>query len=343
MESHEEQLQVEKDRDRDSKAQQRLQYEKSHDSYDDIPIIEKKYPTNCEICGRGFYLEVEGLSYEEREKIGYGYKVIRYNDRLLCPHCLVRQLWEDGHRTLSLTKGGDMDKDMIVKEPIVMPAVSKEKALEAFRAYQDLAKEICTEDDVQEIQGKPFKKKSFWRKCQRFFNLSLEKIAERREEVDSKFVYHFVYRAIAPNGAYVDGCGSCSSDEKGLTKTEHTTRAIAETRAKNRAIADLCAFGEVSAEEISVDNEKPVFTPAKATKDEIDKRQELYQLLITINNGNDTQSELERILEDITAFTAKDGNEVKGVRSLKDLKGKRLDVVIGKAKKIVEENTLPEE
>jgi hypothetical protein len=52
----------------------------------------------------------------------------------------------------------------------------------------------------------------------------------------------------------MDGTGTCSSNEKGLIKTEHNTRAIAETRAKNRAIADLCAFGETTAEEIIDDN-----------------------------------------------------------------------------------------
>ncbi len=136
-----------------------------------------------------------------------------------------------------------------------MPAVTAEEAVNAFNAYQDLAKKIMTPDDIQLIQGKEFKKKSFWRKCQRFFNLSLQLREEKRtENKDGSFVYKFVFRAIAPNKAYMDGTGTCSSNEKGLLKTEHNTRAIAETRAKNRAISDLVAFGEVSAEEI---NEEP--------------------------------------------------------------------------------------
>lgn len=143
-----------------------------------------------------------------------------------------------------------VEKSLVTQEAIVMPAVTPEKAVEAFEAYQSLAKKIMTPDDVQDIQGKTFKKKSFWRKCQRFFNLSVEIKEEKREAYDGYFVYKFIARATAPNGAYMDGTGTCSSNEKGLLKTEHNTRAIAETRAKNRAISDLVAFGEVSAEEV---------------------------------------------------------------------------------------------
>lgn len=147
------------------------------------------------------------------------------------------------------------EKSVVVKDAIVMPAVTPEKAVEAFEAYQSLAKKIMTADDIQKIQGKDFKKKSFWRKCQRFFNLSVEIVKEEREVYDGYFVYKFIVRATAPNGAHMDGTGTCSSDEKGMLKTEHNTRAIAETRAKNRAISDLVAFGEVSAEEVNGDEE----------------------------------------------------------------------------------------
>lgn len=136
-----------------------------------------------------------------------------------------------------------------------MPAVTAEEAMKAFNAYQELSNKIMTPDDVQMIQNKAFKKKSFWRKCQRFFNLSLELKNEERIETNGDFTYKFVFRAIAPNGSFMDGTGTCSSKEKGLIKTEHNTRAIAETRAKNRAIADLVAFGEVSAEEINGEHE----------------------------------------------------------------------------------------
>ena len=158
--------------------------------------------------------------------------------------------------------------EKVISQTIVLPVVTANQAVEAFDKYQELASKIIKPEDVQYIQNKEFKKKSFWRKCMRFFNLNLQLVSEQRIENDKYFTYQFTYRAIAPNGAFCDGTGTCSSDEKGLMKTEHNTRAIAETRAKNRAIADLVAFGEVSAEEIVVDqNEiKQKKQPAKKTQ-----------------------------------------------------------------------------
>ena len=153
---------------------------------------------------------------------------------------------------------------------IVMPAVSSEEAVNAFNAYQELANKIIRPEDTQVIQGKEFKKKSFWRKCQRFFNLSLALREEKRtEDKNGVFTYKFIFRAIAPNKAYMDGTGTCSSNEKGLVKTEHNTRAIAETRAKNRAIADLVAFGEVSAEEIATNDEPKVENKLKSGVEQV--------------------------------------------------------------------------
>jgi hypothetical protein len=144
--------------------------------------------------------------------------------------------------------------DLIQINEIVKSVVNPIEAVEAFNAYQQLAEKIQTPDDIQKIQGKDFRKKSFWRKIQRFFNLRIEIIKEERTQTDNYFTWYFTVRAIAPNTIYCDGTGACSSNEKGIQKTEHNTRAIAETRAKNRAISDLCAFGEVSAEEIEDEN-----------------------------------------------------------------------------------------
>ncbi len=217
-------LKEEGEKFRDEQAKEKEDEIKAHD-------VGEDYEKRCLMCGDALMI---------------------YNNELIidghCPYCAAKEIKD----LIKQKRGGILmeNQDLVAREPIVLPQVTTAKALEAFKAYQDLAKEICTNEDIQRIGDKDFKKKSFWRKCQRFFNLSLEKIEERREKIEDYFVYHFIYRATAPNGAFVDGAGSCSSDEKGLVKTEHNTRAIAETRAKNRAIADLVAFGEVTAEEI---------------------------------------------------------------------------------------------
>src|SRR5579859_567135 len=141
-------------------------------------------------------------------------------------------------------------KEIVATQPnIVMPAVSPEEAVEAWNAYQALKKRIASDDDVQLIQGKQFYKKSYWRKIATFFNLSVEITEERKEELENNVVYHFTQKAIAPNGRFAYGVGSCDLMEKGRKNTIHNARGTAETRAFNRAISNLVGGGEVSAEE----------------------------------------------------------------------------------------------
>lgn len=151
---------------------------------------------------------------------------------------------------------------------IVMPAVNAAAAIEAWKAYEALKKAIITPEDIQPIQGKQFLKKSYWRKVATFFNLSVDIVTEKKEELEhGNTTYHFVCKATAPNGRFAIGAGSCNIYEKSkwdeksgvwLTaygKTSepnsiHNARATAETRAWNRAVSNLVGGGEVSAEEV---------------------------------------------------------------------------------------------
>lgn len=142
------------------------------------------------------------------------------------------------------------DTGEIIQNQVLSP-VNLDLVVESFQAYQLACTKLLIDSDYQMIQGKKFKKKSAWRKLATAYCISTEIREERREDLASgNFVYHFKVRAIANNGRYAEGVGSCSSDEKGLAKTEHNTRSIAETRATNRAISNLIGAGEVSAEEI---------------------------------------------------------------------------------------------
>lgn len=140
--------------------------------------------------------------------------------------------------------------------PIVMPVVSPEEAVEAWKKYEALKSKIVTDKDVQKIQGKDYLKKSYWRKIATFFNLSCECMEEHRAADNDFFTYVVTYKATAPNGRFSYGDGACSSTEKGLTKTEHNTRSIAHTRAYNRAVSNLVGGGEVSAEEMPIEESK---------------------------------------------------------------------------------------
>lgn len=87
----------------------------------------------------------------------------------------------------------------VPRNTISKPLVSAQEALKAWQDYQELATNICTEDDIQDIGGKQFKKKSFWRKIDKFFGLSLLLISER-EEVKNVLIRKRVEKRTKRNG-----------------------------------------------------------------------------------------------------------------------------------------------
>ena len=71
-----------------------------------------------------------------------------------------------------------------------------------------------------QLDGRPFRKKGYWRAIATAFNLKLEPIDERREVAGrfadgrDNFGYIVTVRAIAPNGRYAVGDGACFAIEK---------------------------------------------------------------------------------------------------------------------------------
>jgi hypothetical protein len=111
---------------------------------------------------------------------------------------------------------------------------------------------ILAQSDFHRIQNKDFIKKSGWRKFATFYNLTDVIAEENRITVDDKeFIWKIKVVCTAPNGRQTEGVAMCSSKEKSGARIEHDVYSTAHTRAKNRAISDMIAAGEVSAEEVS--------------------------------------------------------------------------------------------
>lgn len=130
-------------------------------------------------------------------------------------------------------------------------SASSQHALMA--AYDAACREMIGPNDVQKDGGREFKKKSAWRKLARHFGVSCyveDKPA--LSEIGPHWVVTVRARAVAPWGQVSEDVGSCGSDEQTGRRTITLADAIAtaSTRAHNRAISNLIAMGEVSAEEI---------------------------------------------------------------------------------------------
>ncbi|WP_413826872.1 hypothetical protein [Methanobrevibacter sp. UBA313] len=144
------------------------------------------------------------------------------------------------------------EKDLIINEESNLQPSCINKALNEWKAYQLVTKEILDESDYQTIKGRKFKKKSAWRKYARAFNISTEIIKEDIMKTDKNRVIeaNFIVRATLPSNRFADGWGNCSRGEGGKAHPNHDIPATACTRATNRAIADLIGAGEVSADEL---------------------------------------------------------------------------------------------
>ena len=157
---------------------------------------------------------------------------------------------------------------------IVRPLVSPQAAQQAVQDYELLKRAIVRPEDQVLIDGKPYLKKSFWRRVSTFFGVSLELVGEEYilDEATGVYGYSVMYRAMAPNGQSCVADGMCMSDDKRdkhgaiLRRTRHVIRATAHTRAKNRAISDLVGGGEVSAEEMLDDDPNTVDAAPTATR-----------------------------------------------------------------------------
>jgi hypothetical protein len=167
---------------------------------------------------------------------------------------------------------------------VVRPVITAEEARNLWDEYRRLCEALLEEEDYVEIQGRRIKKKSAWRKLAKAFNISdrlvsqevhrdeygrpiwaaMTVVAFRRledGEVREAVGYHeaHVMERCCP-AAWGGPCYRGRRDPKhvccpegceGFSHWAHPgdVPALAHTRAKSRAIADLIGTGELAAEE----------------------------------------------------------------------------------------------
>jgi len=146
--------------------------------------------------------------------------------------------------------------DLAIRAQPVLP-MAPEQARQMMDAYQELTASILSPDDRQQVGDREFVKRSGFQKLAAAYGVSTEIVSSNVETVqrdgDTVLVARVVARAFHPSGRRADGDGVCASNEtrfrRGDPRMEHNLTATATTRAVNRAVSNLIAFGSVSAEE----------------------------------------------------------------------------------------------
>jgi len=136
-------------------------------------------------------------------------------------------------------------------------------------AYDAAVASLIGPNDVQMEGTRSFKKKSAWRKLARYFNISvaIAKVEHTVLEGSGHFLCTVTARAVAPWGQSYEEVGACCTDEATGRRVITVADAIAtaSTRAGNRAVSNLIAMGEVSAEEVGDRASHDAPRPARAT------------------------------------------------------------------------------
>lgn len=139
-----------------------------------------------------------------------------------------------------------------------MIPMSPAEARAAMESYHELSRAMLTDDDWQRLGDRSFVKRSGFSKLAAAYGVSTEIVSVGVTTVERDgepvLVANAIVRATHPSGRRADGDGTCASNEqrfrRGDQRMEHNLSATAVTRAVNRAVSNLIAFGSVSAEEV---------------------------------------------------------------------------------------------
>lgn len=211
--------------------------------------------------------------------------------------------------------------------PLVVQVATTDMILRAWQEFHDLKLKLLDTNDFAEIRGERFARKSAYRKLALAFGISTEVVREDRIDFKDSTAYLFTVKAISPNGRFMVASGSCHTDERRFTKPSDC-RATAETRAVNRAIANLLGWSQVSAEEvIGGEKEDPAptkvptavyskddpsdFLPPKIQTYDMTPRQRAL-LINLINQKVIDSDERENALSAIESYSKEDASHVIG-------------------------------
>lgn len=174
------------------------------------------------------------------------------------------------------------------------------------------------------IKWKIYPNRTWFRQLAMYLWISLEITKETRIETTKYFLYEYSVKAISKDWRYAECSASCSSNEREFNNKENDVRATAQTRATNRAIADLLWISDITKYiknkssdsnekwdsiksynknvSVSVNEEDTNITKESITL----KQKELIEKLVT--EIAETEEEKQAYLENIDELTKREAN-----------------------------------
>ncbi len=139
------------------------------------------------------------------------------------------------------------------EKPLV-PVASAIELVEAMTRFAEIKRALLENQDLYTAKDNQVRiRKSGWRKLALAFNLSdevLETSYMPNDALPGSYIYRVRVRVFSRGGRSVQGVGAASTTERPFANPAHDCFALAHTRAKSRAIADMLGSSDLVAEEL---------------------------------------------------------------------------------------------
>ncbi|MDD2785913.1 MAG: hypothetical protein PHS79_03405 [Patescibacteria group bacterium] len=196
--------------------------------------------------------------------------------------------------------------------PPLSPVADNDQIMRVWNNFNELKLRLLDDNDFVTVGGEKLAKKSAFRKLALAFGISTEIVKEERVTINGFDAFLISIKAIAPSGRFMVALGSCYEKERKFNKPSDV-RAIAETRATNRSIANLIGWSAPSAEEMIIEDD-PVSSsyPDAAASPAVDLMTERQKSLLVqlINQRNEDPDERENALGMIEGLSKADASSL---------------------------------
>ncbi len=237
---------------------------------------------------------------------------------------------------------------------LVAMAQAAEKRVDAIRRIKAVALRVTNRHDWVDQNGRPYLQVSGAEKVARLFGISW-RLNEPTIEMLPDGHYSYIYSGEFSMGtASIEAIGGRSSNDpffcqrkggKVLTADEvdrQDVRKAAYTNCIGNGVTRLLGIRNLTWEEVEQfagfkrgDASKVEYQRQEMSQEAQDLRAEIRRMILEMSGGDAETA--KQMLEGLTSFTDKQGNEVPGKRRVETLSEKQVPVTYGKIKKAYEE------